>query len=67
MSGKSNYVTYIAFDNQACPSPTQFYLFSFLVYGYSKTLMVSGQRIGYIALPDTMPNREEIRRVISVE
>jgi aspartate aminotransferase len=56
----------IVFDNRACPSPTQFYPFSFLVYGYSKTLMAPGQRIGYIALPSTMPNREQIRRVIAI-
>ena len=56
----------IVFDNQVCPSPTQFYPFSFLVYGYSKTLMAPGQRIGYIALPSTMPNREEIRRIIAI-
>ncbi|MDF5713303.1 MAG: aminotransferase class I/II-fold pyridoxal phosphate-dependent enzyme [Rhizonema sp. NSF051] len=56
----------IVFDNQACPSPTQFYPFSFLVYGYSKTLMAPGQRIGYVALPSTMPNREQIRRIIAL-
>ncbi|MGQ4649387.1 aminotransferase class I/II-fold pyridoxal phosphate-dependent enzyme [Lyngbya aestuarii] len=56
----------IVFDHQICPSPTQFYPFSFLVYGYSKTLMTPGQRIGYIALPPTMPNREPIRRLISM-
>ncbi|NEO92950.1 MAG: aminotransferase class I/II-fold pyridoxal phosphate-dependent enzyme [Moorea sp. SIO3G5] len=56
----------IVFDHQACPSPTQFYPFSFLVYGYSKTFMAPGQRIGYIALPSTMPNRQEIRRVIGM-
>ena len=56
----------IVFDNQDCPSPTQFYPFSFLVYGYSKTFMAPGQRVGYIALPSTMPNREEIKRIISI-
>ncbi len=56
----------IVFDNQTCPSPTQFYPFSFLVYGYSKTLMTPGQRVGYIALSPTMPDRESIRRVISM-
>lgn len=55
----------VVFDNRSCPSPTQFYPFSFLVYGYSKSLMAPGQRIGYIALPPTMPNREEIRKIIS--
>jgi len=56
----------IVFDNRTCPSPTQFYPFSLLVYGYSKTLMTPGQRVGYIALPPTMPNPESIRRVISI-
>lgn len=56
----------IVFDHQPCPSPTQFYPFSFLVYGYSKTFMAPGQRIGYIALPSTMPNPQEIRRVIGI-
>lgn len=56
----------VVFENRTCPSPTQFYPFSFLVYGYSKTLMAPGQRIGYIALPPTMPERESIRRVISI-
>ncbi|WP_293139779.1 aminotransferase class I/II-fold pyridoxal phosphate-dependent enzyme [Okeania sp. SIO3I5] len=55
----------VVFDNQNCPSPTQFYPFSFLVYGYSKTWMAPGQRIGYIALPETMPEREQIRNLIS--
>lgn len=54
----------IIFDNQECLSPTQFYPYSFLVYGYSKTWMAPGQRIGYIALPETMPNRPEIRSLI---
>ncbi len=56
----------IVFDNRPCPSPTQFYPFSFLVYGYSKTLMAPGQRIGYIAIPPTMPKREQIGQIISL-
>ena len=56
----------IVFDNRPCPSPTQFYPFSFLVYGYSKTLMAPGQRIGYIAIPPTMPERKQIGQIISL-
>jgi aspartate aminotransferase len=55
----------IVFDDEICPSPTEFYPFSFLVYGYSKTWMAPGQRIGYIALPSTMPDKENIRSLIS--
>jgi aspartate aminotransferase len=54
----------IVFDGQTCPSPTLFYPFSFLIYGYSKVWMAPGQRIGYIALPSTMPERESIRGII---
>ncbi|MGF1937011.1 MAG: aminotransferase class I/II-fold pyridoxal phosphate-dependent enzyme [Nostoc sp. ChiQUE02] len=54
----------IVFDQRTCPSPTQFYPFSFLIYGYSKVWMAPGQRIGYIALPPTMPERDSIRRII---
>lgn len=56
----------IVFDNRSYFSPTQFYPFSFLVYGYSKTLMAPGQRIGYIAIPPTMPNPEKMRKIISI-
>ena len=55
----------IVFDHKICPSPTQFYPYSFLVYGYSKTWMAPGQRIGYIALPQTMPDRPQIKQLIA--
>ena len=55
----------ILFDNQTFSSPTEFYPFSFLVYTYSKTLMSPGQRLGYIALPPTMPNRKQMRQAIT--
>lgn len=55
----------ILFDNRTYSSPTEFYPFSFLVYTYSKTLMSPGQRLGYIALPPTMPNRKQMRQAIS--
>ena len=54
----------VVFNHQNCPSPTQFYPLSFLVYSYSKTWIAPGQRIGYIALPETMPEREQIRNLI---
>ncbi|MEG4582627.1 aminotransferase class I/II-fold pyridoxal phosphate-dependent enzyme [Microcoleus sp. MON1_C5] len=56
----------IVFDNRSCPSLVQFYPFSFLVYSYSKILIAPGQRLGYIALSPTMPNREPIRNAIYV-
>jgi aspartate aminotransferase len=49
------------FEGRACPSPIDIYPDTFLVYTYGKTLLTPGQRIGYVALPPAMPNREAMR------
>jgi aspartate aminotransferase len=51
----------IVFDDRPFLSPTEHYPFSFLVYTYGKQLLTPGERIGYIALPPTMPDREALR------
>lgn len=53
----------ILFDDRQFFSPTSFYPWSILVYTYGKTLLTPGQRIGYLALPPTMPlvEREALR------
>lgn len=51
----------ILFDDRTFASPTELYPFSFLVYTYGKQLLTPGERIGYIALPPTMPDREALR------
>jgi aspartate aminotransferase len=54
----------IIYDGHAYPSPTSYYPNSFLVYTYGKQLLTPGQRVGYIALPPTMPNRPIIRQAL---
>jgi aspartate aminotransferase len=56
----------ILFDNRAYISPVSCYPYTFLLYTYGKTLLAPGQRIGYIALPPTMPleARMELRPAI---
>lgn len=56
----------IVFDGATYHSPTSFYPCSFLLYTYGKTLLAPGQRIGYIALPATMPEREALRAAVFV-
>jgi aspartate aminotransferase len=56
----------ILFDGRKHVSPLRFYDRSFLIYTYGKTLLAPGQRIGYIAMPPTMPDREELRDAILV-
>jgi aspartate aminotransferase len=54
----------IVYDGRTYPSPTAYYPNTFLLYTYGKTLLTPGQRLGYIALPPTMPDRETMRATI---
>ncbi len=56
----------IVFDDREYLSPTDFYPWSFLIYTYGKTLLTPGQRLGYIALPPTMPGRETMRQALMI-
>lgn len=51
----------ILFDGTPFNSPLSHYDRSFLIYTYGKTLVAPGQRLGYIAMPPTMPEREDLR------
>ncbi len=46
--------------------PAAFYAHTLIAYSYGKTLLSPGQRIGYLALPPAMPNREAMRRAVEV-
>ena len=54
----------ILFDGRDFPSPARFYPHTFVIYTYGKTLLIPGQRIGYIALAPSMPGREAFRRAL---
>jgi aspartate aminotransferase len=56
----------IVFDGARFHSPLAYYPYSFLAYSYGKTHLSPGQRIGYIALPPSMPlaDREVIRQSV---
>jgi aspartate aminotransferase len=54
----------IVFDDAQFRSPVEFYPWSFLAYSYGKTLLSPGERIGYLAVPPTMPDRESFRAAI---
>jgi aspartate aminotransferase len=56
----------ILFDGREHISPVRHYPRSFLVYTYGKTLLTPGQRIGYVAMPPSMPDREELRDALFV-
>jgi aspartate aminotransferase len=54
----------ILYDGVEFHSPLEFYPHAFLAYSYGKTLLSPGQRIGYLAVPPTMPDREEVHSAI---
>ncbi len=56
----------IIFDGRRHESPLRYYGRSFLIYTFGKTLVAPGQRLGYIAMPPSMPDREELRDALFV-
>lgn len=51
----------ILFDGQRFHTPARFYRYTFLVHTYSKSALAPGQRLGFVVLPPTMPDRESLR------
>jgi len=51
----------ILFDDREFTSPAAYYARTLLIYSYGKVLLAPGQRIGYVAIAPTMPEREELR------
>jgi aspartate aminotransferase len=56
----------ILFDGNRHHSPTAHYPRTFLCYSYGKTLLTPGMRLGYIAMPPSMPDREWLRVALQV-
>jgi aspartate aminotransferase len=56
----------IVFDGHQFVTPLAHYPRSFLLYTYAKTLLTPGSRLGYIAMPPTMPDRDELRPAIEL-
>jgi aspartate aminotransferase len=54
----------IVFDGARFHSPAEFYPYTLLAYSYGKTHLAPGERIGYLALPSTMPDRKELAPAI---
>jgi aspartate aminotransferase len=55
----------IVYDGLRFHSPVEFYPYTLLAYSYGKTHLSPGERIGYLALPPTMPRRHELRPAIN--
>ncbi|MDP9996776.1 MULTISPECIES: aminotransferase class I/II-fold pyridoxal phosphate-dependent enzyme [Pseudarthrobacter] len=55
----------IVYDGLRFHSPVEFYPHTLLAYSYGKTHLSPGQRVGYLALPPTLPEREEMGPAIT--
>jgi aspartate aminotransferase len=56
----------ILYDDRGFPTPVAHYDRSLLLYTYAKTLLSPGSRLGYIALPPAMPEREALREALVI-
>ena len=54
----------IVYDDATYETPVAHYARSFYLYTYAKTLLAPGSRLGYIALPPTMPDRDRLREAL---
>lgn len=56
----------IVFSGHQPITPARFYPRTLIAFSYGKVLLAPGQRIGYLAMPPSMPNREQLRMDIAV-
>jgi aspartate aminotransferase len=56
----------IIFDGRTFHSPAEAYPHTVVTYSYGKQLLAPGQRIGYLTVPPTMPDRETFRETVFV-
>lgn len=57
----------ILFDGREFHSPAQMYPHTVITYSYGKTLLAPGQRIGYLTVPPTLPERADLREEILIQ
>ncbi|MBU0640746.1 MAG: pyridoxal phosphate-dependent aminotransferase [Planctomycetes bacterium] len=48
----------VIYDLDWCPTPVRHYPRSIVVSSYSKDLSIAGERMGYVGVPQTVPERE---------
>ena len=57
----------IVFDGRVAHSAAELYPHTMVTYSYGKTLLAPGQRIGFLTVPPTLPERAELRDEIFVQ
>jgi aspartate aminotransferase len=57
----------ILFDGREFHSPAETYPNTVITYSYGKTLLAPGQRIGYLTVPPTLPERADLRTEVLIQ
>ncbi|MBQ7409809.1 MAG: pyridoxal phosphate-dependent aminotransferase [Clostridia bacterium] len=56
----------LVYDDTVVPYVTKFYNNTFVVYSYSKSLSLPGERIGYVVVPDEMEDSENVFAAVTI-
>lgn len=56
----------LAYDGNIVPFVTKYYNNTFVVYSYSKSLSLPGERIGYVLIPDEMEDSENVTTAVTI-
>ena len=56
----------LVYDNTTVPFVTKYYRNTFVVYSYSKSLSLPGERIGYVIVPDEMEDSKTLQTAITI-
>lgn len=56
----------LVYENTEVPYLTKYYNNTFIVYSYSKTLSLPGERIGYVVIPSEMEDSENIITAVTI-
>lgn len=56
----------LVYGNQLIPYVTKYYNNTFIVYSYSKTLSIPGERIGYVVVPTEMSDSKNIITALTI-
>lgn len=56
----------LAYDGAVVPYVTKYYKNTFVVYSYSKSLSLPGERIGYVVVPNELENSSEMIEAVTI-
>jgi aspartate aminotransferase len=56
----------LVFSDAEFHSPSEFYTYTLISYSYGKILLTPGERIGWLALSPSIPNRQPLREAIEL-